>query len=75
MSLVLQRASWQNLHNIMQHIFQDVSRICPVSALDYLTALSQSPKLWQGRDKAFSKHDQFDDVLKLDYDQVSKIPL
>ncbi|XP_045473416.1 integrator complex subunit 1 [Harmonia axyridis] len=74
MSLALQKDSWQNLHNLMQYIFeQDVSNICPVSALDYLTALSQSPKLWQGRDKAFSKHDQFDDVLKLDFNQLTLV--
>ncbi|KAL3270065.1 hypothetical protein HHI36_009123 [Cryptolaemus montrouzieri] len=72
MSLVLQRASWQNLHSIMQYIFQDdVSDICPISALDYLTALTQSPKLWQGRDKAIPKHNHFEDVLQLNYNQLS----
>ncbi|KAK9886100.1 hypothetical protein WA026_014889 [Henosepilachna vigintioctopunctata] len=71
MSLVLQRASWQNLHGIMKYIFQeDVDRLCPTSTLDYLTALTQSPKLWQGRDKAIPKHNHFEDVLKLDFNQL-----
>ncbi|CAG9856871.1 unnamed protein product [Phyllotreta striolata] len=74
MSLVLQRASWKILHNVMIYLLKNytepVGEICPTSALDFLAALMKSPKLWQGRDKAVPKHHRFEDVLKLNCDQV-----
>jgi integrator complex subunit 1 len=66
MSLGLQRASWQSLHGIMNYLLRDdISDICSVSALDFLCALTQSPKLWQGRDKAIPKHHHSEDVFEL----------
>ncbi|XP_050499679.1 integrator complex subunit 1 [Diabrotica virgifera virgifera] len=72
MSLVLQRATWKILHNIMIYLLRDdlVNEVCPSSALDFLTALTKSPKLWQGRDKAIPKHCHFEDVLQLNCNQV-----
>ncbi|XP_057655707.1 integrator complex subunit 1 [Diorhabda carinulata] len=72
LSLVLQRASWKILHNIMTYLLREdlIEHICPASALDFLTALTKSPKLWQGRDKAVPKHYHFEDVLQLSSDQV-----
>ncbi|KAJ8945121.1 hypothetical protein NQ318_001586 [Aromia moschata] len=71
MSLVLQRASWRILHGIMTYLLkEDISQICPISALEFLTALTKSPKLWQGRDKAIPKHFHFEDVLKLSREQA-----
>lgn len=71
MSLLLQRASWQSLHNLVSYLLSgDSKTICPVSVLDYLTALIKSPKLWQGRDKAVPKHSHDEDVLKLNENQV-----
>ncbi|EEZ98703.1 integrator complex subunit 1 [Tribolium castaneum] len=71
MSLVLQRASWQSLHVIMNYLLkEDNSDICPVSALDFLCALTQSPKLWQGRDKAIPKHHHSEDVFDLGKDKA-----
>lgn len=71
MSLVLQRANWNILHNIMMYLLQEnSSQICPVSALDFLTALTKIPKLWQGRDKAIPKHYHFEDILQLTRNQV-----
>lgn len=71
MSLVLQRASWQSLYVIMNYLLkEDISNICPVSALDFLCALTQSPKLWQGRDKAIPKHYHPEDIFELSKDKV-----
>lgn len=71
MSLVLQRANWNILHSIMIYLLNnDSDQICPISALDFLTALTKNPKLWQGRDKAIPKHHHFEDVLQLNYNQV-----
>ncbi|CAG9768098.1 unnamed protein product [Ceutorhynchus assimilis] len=73
MSLLLQRASWQTLHNLMTFLLSGdaFDTICPVSVLDYLTALTKSPKLWQGRDKAVPKHSHLEDVLRLGENQVN----
>ncbi|XP_060529675.1 integrator complex subunit 1 [Cylas formicarius] len=75
MSLLLQRASWKILHSIMAHLLSAVDRsaICPVSTLDFLTALINSPKLWQGRDKTIPKHSRPEDVLQLDETQVHSV--
>ncbi|KAG5898786.1 hypothetical protein JTB14_010996 [Gonioctena quinquepunctata] len=72
MSLVLQRANWQILHGIMTYLLrEDISSgICAVSALDFLTALTKSPKLWQGRDKAIPKHYHSEDILQLTCNQA-----
>ncbi|XP_063908867.1 integrator complex subunit 1 isoform X2 [Zophobas morio] len=71
MSLVLQRASWQSLYGIMNYLLQeDTPNICAVSALDFLCALTQSPKLWQGRDKAIPKHYHPEDVFELGKDKA-----
>ncbi|XP_050313289.1 integrator complex subunit 1 isoform X2 [Anthonomus grandis grandis] len=74
MSLLLQRASWQSLYTLVTYLLNDESKnICPVSLLDYLTALIKSPKLWQGRDKAVPKHVHYEDILTLNESQVSTV--
>lgn len=71
MSWVLQKANWQSLYRIMQFIFEEnVENICPISSLNYLTALSESQKLWQGRDKAIPKHNEGEDVLCLNKSEL-----
>ncbi|XP_048516871.1 integrator complex subunit 1 isoform X3 [Dendroctonus ponderosae] len=73
-SLLLQRASWQSLFKLVTYLLcEDSEKVCPVSVLDYLTALIKSPKLWQGRDKAVPKHAHFEDMLKLNETQVKCI--
>lgn len=75
-SLILQRANWDILHSIMVYLLRtDTVKICPVSALDFLTALTKNPKLWQGRDKAIPKHHHFEDILRLNRDQVCSFKL
>lgn len=76
MSLVLQKASWRTLHGIVTVLLDGrVSNRCPKSVLDFLTALTQSPKLWQGRDKGTPKHSHAEDVLHLNKEQVVVIYL
>ncbi|KAK4876341.1 hypothetical protein RN001_012763 [Aquatica leii] len=71
MSLLLQRGSWSTLYSIVKDLLQNNNRkYCPNATLDFLTALTQSPKLWQGRDKAIPKHFHSEDVLHLNVDQV-----
>ncbi|KAB0795233.1 hypothetical protein PPYR_12072 [Photinus pyralis] len=70
-SLLLQRASWKTLYGLVNHLLGSPNgRYSPVSTLDFLTALTESPKLWQGRDKAIPKHFHSEDVLHLSVDQV-----
>ncbi|KAF7268865.1 hypothetical protein GWI33_018061 [Rhynchophorus ferrugineus] len=74
MSLLLQRASWKSLHNLLIYLLSgETTMACPVAVLDFLTALIKSPKLWQGRDKAVPKHHHFEDVLMLDETQVKAV--
>lgn len=71
MSLVLQKASWRTLHGIVTVLLDGkVSEKCPKSVLDFLASLTQSPKLWQGRDKSIPKHNHIEDVLHLTKEQV-----
>lgn len=70
-SLLLQRGSWSTLYIIVIHLLSSEElEYCPISVLDFLTALTQSPKLWQGRDKAIPKHFHSEDVLHLTTKQV-----
>lgn len=70
-SILLQRASWSVLSGVLNYLLDgNILDRCPVSALDFLTALTQSPKLWQGRDKAIPKHHHSEDVLQLNSNQV-----
>ncbi|KAF5307904.1 hypothetical protein FQR65_LT06471 [Abscondita terminalis] len=70
-SLLLQRGSWSTLYGIVKHLLQSNNRkYCPNSTLDFLTALTQSPRLWQGRDKAVPKHFHSEDVLHLNVEEV-----
>lgn len=74
LSMILQRASWNTLYNIQNYLLNgNIAEKCPVSALDFLTALTKSPKLWQGRDKAVPKHYHQEDVLHLKVEQVKSL--
>lgn len=70
-SVLLQRASWHTLYRVVVHLLNNrAPDYCPTSVLDFLTALIQSPKLWQGRDKATPKHYHSENVLHLSPQQV-----
>ncbi|XP_017779364.1 PREDICTED: integrator complex subunit 1 [Nicrophorus vespilloides] len=71
-SIVLQRASWKTLNTIVDYLLRQerIHDHCATSVLDFLTALTQSPRLWQGRDKAIPKHHKPEDVLHFDVEKV-----
>lgn len=71
-SIVLQRASWKTLNNVIDYLLipDNVSKNCPSSVLDFLTALTQCPRLWQGRDKSVPKHFKSEDVLHLNNKRI-----
>nr|XP_022905448.1 integrator complex subunit 1 [Onthophagus taurus] len=74
LSVLLQRASWNTLGKVVGHLLEDDSQsYCPIAVLDFLTALTQSPKLWQGRDKATPKHYHSEDILCLTMPQILKM--
>ncbi|KAI4461611.1 hypothetical protein MML48_5g00012025 [Holotrichia oblita] len=72
-SVLLQRASWRTLSSVVDHLLYNEVQYCPVSVLDFLTALTQSPKLWQGRDKATPKHYHSENVLHLNTQQLQRL--
>ncbi|KAK9737777.1 Protein of unknown function (DUF3677) [Popillia japonica] len=72
-SVLLQRASWRTLSSVVDHLLYNEMQYCPVSVLDFLTALTQSPKLWQGRDKATPKHYHSENVLHLNTQQLQRL--
>ncbi|KAI4461631.1 hypothetical protein MML48_5g00000815 [Holotrichia oblita] len=72
-SVLLQRASWRTLSSVVDHLLYNEVQYCPVSVLDFLTALTQSPKLWQGRDKATPKHYHSENVLHLSTQQLQRL--
>ncbi|GJQ80376.1 hypothetical protein Trydic_g12239 [Trypoxylus dichotomus] len=73
-SVLLQRASWRTLSSVVNHLlYNKEMEYCPVSILDFLTALTQSPRLWQGRDKATPKHHHFENVLHLSTQQLQRL--
>lgn len=72
MSLVLQKANWSTLHGIVEFLLDgNIKDRCPTSVLDFLTALTKSPRLWQGRDKGTPKHYHSEDILQLAEKQVN----
>lgn len=42
----------------------------PTSVIHFIGAIIHNPKLWQGRDKATSKHEQIEYVLKMNISQI-----
>lgn len=73
MSLILQRASWHSLNSIINFLLEEKNfDVSPISALDFLCALTQSPKLWQGRDKAIPKHHHEEDIFELTKDKAKQ---
>lgn len=72
LTLLIHQASWSTLHLCMNGLLKDamVSRYDPTAVLDFLTALTRSPKLWQGRDKYLPKHYQPEDILNLSSNQI-----
>lgn len=74
LSLLIHQASWTTLRQCVQQLLGsgvDSDTYQPSVVLDFLSALVQVPKLWQGRDKHVPKHKQSEDLLCLNHQQVT----
>lgn len=74
MSLLSHRASWGTLRKCVTRLLSELScRYDPGAVLDFLSALTSNPKLWQGRDKFTPKNYKMEDVLELDDAEVNNL--
>lgn len=71
LSLLSHQASWTTLHNTLNKILEEFNpNYDPTSVLHFIGAFIRNPKLWQGRDKATPKHEQVENVLDLNSNQM-----
>ncbi len=71
LSLLSHQASWTTLHKTLNNILQTFNRnYDPTSVLHFIGAFIRNPKLWQGRDKATPKHEQVENVIDLNSNQI-----
>lgn len=71
LSLLSHQASWTTLHKTLNNILARFnSNYDPTSVLHFIGAFIRNPKLWQGRDKATPKHEQVENVIDLNSNQI-----
>lgn len=71
LSLLSHQASWTTLHNTLNNILEKFNpNYDPTSVLHFIGAFIRNPKLWQGRDKATPKHEQVENVVDLNSNQI-----
>lgn len=71
LSLLSHQASWTTLHNTLNNILEKFNpSYDPTSVLHFIGAFIRNPKLWQGRDKATPKHEQVENVIDLNSNQI-----
>lgn len=71
LSLLSHQASWTTLHNTLNNILEKFNpSYDPTSVLHFIGAFIRNPKLWQGRDKATPKHEQVENVIDLNPNQI-----
>jgi integrator complex subunit 1 len=70
--MLVHQASWATLRKCIHKLLsaRDVDTFEPKVVLDFLAALIKVPKLWQGRDKHVPKHQQPEELLNLNHQQV-----
>lgn len=75
LSLLIHKTRFQTLNSCIKNIFSEDEDMClnPTAVLDFLTACLGSPRLWIGRDLNQPKHMEYEDVLKLDENQIKKL--
>lgn len=68
LSLLIHQANWSTIAMAIEKLLNPNNSgiYDPSSVLDFIDAIIRNPKLWQGRDKAVPKHEQFEYVLILD---------
>ncbi|XP_047033674.1 integrator complex subunit 1 isoform X2 [Helicoverpa zea] len=69
-TLLAHRASWRTLHYCLTTLLQPEGGWSPTAVLDFATTLTESPRVWQGRDKTTPKHHVPTDTLRLDHHQL-----
>lgn len=74
--MLVHQASWATLRKCIHKLLatRDVDAFEAKVVLDFLTALIKVPKLWQGREKHVPKHQQPEELLNLNHQQVSLDP-
>jgi integrator complex subunit 1 len=77
LAMLVHQASWATLRKCIQKLLgaRDIDAFEAKVVLDFLAALIKVPKLWQGRDKHVPKHQQPEELLNLNHQQVSVDPL
>jgi integrator complex subunit 1 len=73
LAMLVHQASWATLRKCIQKLLgaRDIDAFEAKVVLDFLAALIKVPKLWQGRDKHVPKHQQPEELLNLNHQQVS----
>ncbi|XP_045502451.1 integrator complex subunit 1 [Colias croceus] len=69
-TLVAQRASWRTLHACLAHLLTPDGKWAARAVLEFAETLVNSPRIWQGRDRATPKHYTPDDTLRLTHKQL-----
>ncbi|XP_045530676.1 integrator complex subunit 1 [Pieris brassicae] len=69
-TLMAQRSSWRTLHACLAELLMPDGKWAPRAVLDFAEALVNSPRIWQGRDRATPKHYVPEDTLRLTHKQL-----
>lgn len=68
LSLLCHQVNWETLYDTVSYLLEKYRENFDCnSVLNFIEALINNPKLWQGRDRAVSKHDQVEIILQLDF--------
>ena len=72
LSLLIHQTNWGTIQDAIEKLlnYSNSNIYDPTSVLDFVDAIIRNPKLWQGRDKSISKHEQPEHVLHLNPDQI-----
>jgi integrator complex subunit 1 len=73
LSLLIHQANWSTIALALDKLLNQNNSMGiydPSSVLDFIDAIIRSPKLWQGRDKSYSNHEQIEFVLTLDDEKI-----
>lgn len=72
LSLLIHQTNWGTIQIAIEKLldYANSNIYDPSSVLDFVDAIIRNPKLWQGRDKSISKHEQPEHVLHLKPDQI-----
>ena len=76
LSLLIHKTRFETLNSCIKTILSDdqnLSDLDSTAVLDFLTACLGSPRLWIGRDLNQPKHFEYEDVLKLNENQIKRL--